>query len=75
MTEEHTDAADAPMPLKKMVITGVVTVAFVLGAVYLLMRISSPAIWLGQAPPSGHWGLDCGLCHTVSPVPPAGVTP
>lgn len=57
---------DQPMSIRAKVLTGVLAVIIVTGAAWLMLRVSSPPIAPGQKPPSGHYGLSCGFCHSTS---------
>jgi hypothetical protein len=75
MSDERIDETEPPMPLRTKVIAGTVVVIALAGAGWGLLRAASPAIGLGQTPPPGHYSFDCGLCHTVTPIPPGEVAP
>lgn len=60
------DDTDEPMSLRTKLIAGVVAGVLLLAAAAFMMRAGSPAITPDQAPPAGHYGLSCGLCHTIS---------
>jgi len=68
---EHPDESDEPMPLRTKVIAGVVAFVLLIVAAAVIVRLSSPAIAADEAPPAGHYGLPCGLCHTVTAAPAA----
>ena len=54
------------MSAKAKVITGVVGVALVAAAGFLMLRVSVPAIRPDQVAPAGHYTASCGVCHSVS---------
>jgi len=66
MSDQHLDEADEPMPLRTKVIAAAVAAVLLVTAAAVLMRVGSPAIAPDEAPPAGHYGLPCGLCHTIS---------
>ena len=66
MSGETLEDADEPMPTRTKVVAGLVGCVLLLGAMYAMMRLSSPAIRPGQAPPPGHYSLNCGFCHSMS---------
>jgi hypothetical protein len=70
VSEEGPEDADEPMPTRTKIVAGLVGCALLLGAMYAMIRLSSPAIRPGQAPPAGHYTLECGFCHPVSPDAP-----
>jgi hypothetical protein len=75
MSDGPIDDADAPMSLKTKIVAAVVGAILLLGAAYLMLRMSSPTIPLGATPPADHFTLECTLCHRVVPIPPATTTP
>jgi hypothetical protein len=66
MSDEDLDEADEPMRTRTKVVAVAIVAVALLGALALTMRVGSPAIAPAQAPPAGHYGLPCALCHTMS---------
>lgn len=71
MTDESIEERETPLSLRSKLIGGVVVALLVVGGAWLMLRVSSPAILAGQAPPAGHYTLDCGFCHAISAEPAA----
>jgi hypothetical protein len=67
VSDERLSDTEVPMPTRTKIIVGLVGCVVVLAAGFLMLRVSSPAIRPDQVPPAGHYGLSCGVCHTVSP--------
>ncbi len=66
MSEERLEDSDEPTPTRTKVVAGLVGCVVVTAAMYGMLRMSSPPVSLGQAPPAGHYSLSCPLCHTAS---------
>jgi hypothetical protein len=66
VSDENIEDADEPMSARAKWTAGLIGAMVLLGAGFVLLRISSPAILPAQAPPAGHYPLDCGLCHSFS---------
>jgi hypothetical protein len=75
MSDGPNDAADVPMSFRTKVLAGVVGVILLLGAAYLMLRMSSPMIPAGKTPPPDHFSLRCTICHRVSVATTESVTP
>jgi hypothetical protein len=66
MSDEHLEAPDEPVSLRTKVISSLVLVIVLLGVVFFLMRVGSPAIPASRPAPAGHYSLPCGICHVVT---------
>jgi hypothetical protein len=66
MSDEHLDEADEPMPLRTKIISSLVLVGVLLGVVFFLMRLGSPAIAASRPAPAAHYPLPCPICHVVT---------
>jgi hypothetical protein len=75
MSDAPNEDADVPMSLRTKIVTGIVGAILLVGAAYLMLRVSSPTIPLGAAPPADHFTLQCGFCHREVPIPPAAAKP
>jgi len=74
MSDGPIDDADAPMSLKAKIIAVVVGAILLVGAAYLMLRMSSPTIPAGATPPADHFTLECGFCHRIAASTAASAT-
>jgi hypothetical protein len=66
MSDEHIEEHDAPVSLKTKVISSLVLLVALLGVVFFLMRVGSPAIPASRPAPAGHYALPCAICHVMT---------
>jgi hypothetical protein len=66
VSDERLEDDGEPMPTRAKIVAGLVGCALLIGAMYVMLRLSSPAIQPGQSAPAGHYSAGCAFCHPVS---------